>query len=173
MPPLDGSAYEDDDRAVWRLLAEHFTVFAGTPTGYWLRDTLRTVFGIGERLGPATADELYDALEEQLASPAFTPHALLDRFRIECLATTDEAGASLSEHAVLADPRIRPTFRPDAVVALDAPGWRRAVAGLGAEDYDAFVTALRERRAAFKALGATATDHSATSADTTPLAPAE
>jgi glucuronate isomerase len=173
VPPLDGGGYERDDRAVWRLLAERFTLFAGTPTGYWLRDTLRTVFGIDERPAPETADAIYDALEEQLASPAFAPRALLDRFRIEFLATTDPAGASLSEHAAVGDPRIRPTFRPDAVVALDAPGWRETVAELGAEDYHAFVEALRERRAAFKALGATATDHSATSADTTPLAPAE
>jgi glucuronate isomerase len=173
VPPLDGSRYEDDDRAVWRLLAEQFMLFAGTPTGYWLRDTLRTVFGLEDRLAPATADEFYDAVEDQLASPAFAPRALLDRFRIECLATTDPAGASLDGHATLADSRIRPTFRPDAVVALDALGWRDALAGLGAEDYEAFVETLRERRTAFKALGATATDHSATSSDTTPLAPAE
>jgi glucuronate isomerase len=167
--PLDGGWYEEDDRAVWRLLADHNRLFAGTPTGFWLRDTLTRIFGVGERLAPGTADDVYDAVEEQLASPAFAPRALLDRFRIECLATTDPAGATLAEHAALGDPRIRPTFRPDAVVALDAPGWH----GLGAESYDAFVEALRERRAAFKALGATATDHSATSADTTPLAPAE
>jgi glucuronate isomerase len=173
VPPLDGSAYEHDDRAVWRLLAQHFTLFAGTPTGYWLRDTLRTVFGIEERPGPATADAIYDAVEEQLASPAFAPSALLDRFRVECLATTDPAGSTLAEHAALGDPRIRPTFRPDAVVTPDAPGWGGAVTELGAEDYDGFIAALRGRRAAFRALGATATDHSATSADTTPLAPAE
>jgi glucuronate isomerase len=171
--PLDRGPHEQDDRAVWRLLAEHFTLFGGTPTGYWLRDTLRTVFGLGARLGPETADSIYDAVEEQLASPAFAPRSLLDRFRIECLATTDPATATLAEHAALADPRIRPTFRPDAVVALDAPAWPRAAAALGADDYQAFVAALRERRAAFKALGATATDHSATSIDTTPLAPAE
>jgi glucuronate isomerase len=59
------------------------------------------------------------------------------------------------------------------VVALDAPGWRGAVVELGAGDYAGFLDALRERRAAFKALGATSTDHSATSADTTPLPPAD
>jgi len=34
------------------------------------------------------------------------------------LSTTDSAGASLREHRAL-DGRIRPTFRPDRVVALD------------------------------------------------------
>ena len=40
-------------------------------------------------------------------------------------------------------------------------------------DYATFVTALAERRAAFKALGGTATDHAATSADTSRLADRE
>ena len=48
--------------------------------------------------------------------------------------------------------RIRPTFRPDAVVALDAPGWRAALSELEAAadreigDYATFVEVLAERR---------------------------
>ena len=169
-----------DDRAVWQLLADNVHLFALTPTGLWLRETLRTVFGIDERLEPGSAEAIYARVEEQLASPAFAPRALLDRFRVECLATTDAAGSSLAEHQALAlsEPgfRIRPTFRPDAVVALDAGGWRVALSALEAAadrevgDYTTFLEALAQRRAAFKALGATATDHAATSADTTRLA---
>jgi len=174
---------EVDDRAVWQLLADNIRLFVLTPTGLWLRETLANVFGIEERLDSSSAQTIYDRVEEQLASPAFAPWPLLDRFRVECLSTTDAAGSPLAEHRVLAraNPgfRVRPTFRPDAVVALDAPGWRDALAELEAAadrevgDYPAFVEALRERRAAFKALGATATDHAATSADTTHLAAAE
>ena len=167
-----------DDRAVWQLLVDNVHLFALTPTGLWLRETLATVFGIEERLDSATADLVYARVEEQLASPAFAPRALLDRFRVESLSTTDTAGASLADHRALAKSnpgRIRPTFRPDAVVALDAPGWREALSELEAVvdrelgDYAAFVTALAERRAAFKALGGTATDHAATSAATSRL----
>jgi glucuronate isomerase len=171
---------EIDDRAVWRLLADNMHLFSLTPTGLWLRETLSTVFGIEERLEPGSADAIYARLEEQLATPAFAPRALLDRFRVECLSTTDTAGSPLAEHRALAalEPgfRIRPTFRPDAVVALDSAGWRDALAELEAAakreigDYPTFIEALAERRAAFKALGATATDHGATSADTTRLA---
>jgi glucuronate isomerase len=179
-----GLGREDvDDRAVWQLLADNLHLFALTPTGLWLRETLATVFGIEERLEPSNADAIYARVEEQLATPAFAPHALLDRFRVECLATTDGAGSSLAEHRLLADSqpgfRIRPTFRPDAVVALDADGWRTALSGLEAAadrdvgDYATFVDVLAERRAAFKALGATASDHAATSADTTRLAEGE
>ncbi|HEX3806362.1 MAG TPA: glucuronate isomerase [Gaiellaceae bacterium] len=179
--PLDEGFYETDDRAVWRLLAEHVHLFAGTPSGLWLRETLANVFGVEERLTAASADTVYDAVEEQLASPGFAPRVLLGRFGVEVLATTDPASSLLVAHRTLRDDGIRviPTFRPDAVVALDAPGWRRALAELAAAanreigDYDGFLAALAARRAAFRELGATATDHAATSADTTPLSDAE
>ena len=75
--------------------------------------------------------------------------------------------------------RVRPTFRPDAVIALDAAGWRGGAGELETAanreigDYAVFVDALADRRAAFKALGAAATDHAATSADTTRLSEGE
>ena len=174
--PLERLLRDADDRAVWRLFAQHFDLFAGTPTGLWTRETLATVFGVGHRLDESTADAVYDEVAAQLASPAFAPRALLDRFAIEVLATTDAAGSSLDEHRALhADGlggRVRPTFRPDAVVALDDPRWPEALGALErAEDreiadYAAFVDALRSRRSAFKALGATATDHATTATDT-------
>ena len=179
----DSGEADVDDRAVWQLLADNVHLFALTPTGLWLRETLATVFGIEEPLEPRSADAIYARVEEMLATPAFAPRALLDRFRVECLSTTDAAGSSLAEHRALAELepgfRIRPTFRPDAVVALDAGGWRDALSELEvAADrevghYASFVEALAERRAAFKMLGATATDHAATSADTTRLADRE
>jgi len=181
--PRAGGGPEVDDRAVWQLLADNVHLFTLTPTGLWLRETLANVFGIDEQLEPASAEAIYARVEKQLATPAFAPRALLDRFRVECLSTTDAAGSALAEHRALTDSeprfRVRPTFRPDAVVALDAAGWREALTDLEASadrevgDYTTFVAALAQRRAAFKALGATATDHAATSADTTRLADRE
>ena len=145
-----------DDRDVWQLLADNVHLFALTPTGLWLRETLATVFGIEQQLDSASAQAIYARVEEQLATAAFAPRALLDRFRVECLSTTDPAGSPLAEHRALAGVqpahRIRPTFRPDAVVALDAPGWRAAVSALEAVagreigDYATFVDVLAERR---------------------------
>ena len=160
-------ATRGEDRDVWQLLVDNADLFALTPSGLWLRETLAGVFGIHE----LTLDA-YDAIEAQLASAEFAPRALLDRFDVECLATTDPAATPLDDHRGLA-PRIRPTFRPDAVVALDSPGWREAVAELGVDDYESFIAALVERRIAFKEMGATATDHAATSADTTRLSNAD
>ncbi|HRT31872.1 MAG TPA: glucuronate isomerase, partial [Anaerolineae bacterium] len=60
--------------------------------------------------------------------------------------------------------RIIPTFRPDAVLTLDAPGWKQnldalsEVSGVSIVDFKSFVRALEQRRAYFKSLGATASD---------------
>src|SRR5579863_3239539 len=148
--PLEATRGEDRD--VWQLLVDNADLFALTPSGLWMRETLAGVFGIDE-----LKSDGYDAIEAQLASAEFAPGALLDRFAVECLATTDPASAPLDDHRGLA-PRIRPTFRPDGVVALDAPGWRGALTELGVAagrelgDYASFIDALAERRAAFKAL---------------------
>ncbi|HID20963.1 MAG TPA: hypothetical protein EYP14_00985, partial [Planctomycetaceae bacterium] len=67
------------------------------------------------------------------------------------------------------------TFRPDAVVNIDAPGWSEniellsEISGIDVRDYATLVQALEQRRAFFKDMGATATDHAATSAYTAEL----
>ncbi len=169
-----------DDRTVWQTLADRVRLFALTPTGLWLRETLANLFGIERPLDSDSAQGIYDLVEAQLATPEFAPRALLDRFQVECLATTDPAGSTLADHRAIADPgRIKPTFRPDAVVAIDAPGWRAALADLEAAadreigDFATFLDVLAARRAEFKTLGATAADHAATSADTARLPDSE
>ncbi|MEI7771513.1 MAG: glucuronate isomerase [Chloroflexales bacterium] len=168
VPARDGIPVEDDHRAIWRRFAERFHLFCGTPTGLWLQAELVELFGVEERLTGASADRIYAHLEAQLARPEFAPRALLDRFQIELLATTDAATDTLADHRRLhADglDRVVPTFRPDAVVAIDAPGWRTqiarlaAVAGVDIVDHASYIRALEQRRADFKALGALATDH--------------
>jgi glucuronate isomerase len=60
-----------------------------------------------------------------------------------------------------------PTFRPDAVVNIDAPGWQENIQALSTlsqievVDYPTYIQALENRRAFFKEMGATATDHAA------------
>ncbi|GAB4423874.1 MAG: glucuronate isomerase [Chloroflexi bacterium OHK40] len=182
VPARDGAVVESDHRAIWQRFAEHFHLFRGTPTGLWLAAELVELFGVEERLTAESARRIYDHLEARLAEPDFTPRALLDRMRIELLATTDAATDSLDEHRRLHTDgltRVRPTFRPDALLALDAPDWLgqvarlSAVAGVEVVDYRSFIVALEQRRAAFKALGALATDHGVVSPYTAPMSDGE
>jgi glucuronate isomerase len=182
VPARDGSPVETDHRRIWQRFAEHFHLFRGTPTGLWLADELIAVFGVEEKLDGASAQRIYDHLEAQLARPEFAPRALFERFKIEVLCTTDSATDTLEQHAALHKDgytNIRPTFRPDGVVNLDAPGWRASIERLGAlsgvevVDYASFIRALEARRAYFKQLGATATDHSAVTPATARLSDEE
>ena len=161
-----------DPRHVWQVFAEHYYLFRGTPTGAWLDHELHEVFGVRERLSADTAGRVYDAIRERLQSPEFRPRALFERFNIEVLATTDAASDMLEHHCAIresgwpgGDARVIPTFRPDALFRIASPGWAGALDALGradgepVRDYLGFLRALADRRAYFKNLGATATDH--------------
>lgn len=171
IPTRDGTPVERDPRRIWQRFAEHWYLFRATPTGAWLTHELHDVFGVRVKLSAETGQRIYAEIAERLASPEFRPRALFERFHIETLATTDAASDSLDAHRRLRasgwslGDRVIPTFRPDAVFRIAAPGWPDALAALerahGApiDDYGAFVGALAERRAYFRSFGATATDH--------------
>ena len=174
VPRVDGGPVETDHRKIWQLFADNIHLFRGTPSGMWLQDELRYVFGIEEKLSGANAQAVYDQIDAQLKSPAFGPRALYDRFNIEVLCTTDAATDTLADHQAIRESgwhgRILPTFRPDNVVNLTTPNWLDHVAaleevsGLSIGDYTSFIQALEDRRAFFKEQGAQATDHAALTA---------
>ena len=183
VPRLDGGAVECDPRAVWRLLAAHWHLFRATPARLWLEHTFAALFGITEILCRDNADALYDRIAERLSQPAYRPRALFERFNIEALSTTDAALDPLARHQALRDSgwtgRIVPTFRPDDVVDPESDGFRENVAALGAltgqdtAGWPGYLAALASRRRAFRAMGATATDHGHPSAATADLPQAE
>lgn len=171
--------HETDSRAIWRLFCANWHLYRGTPSRFWLEHELVEVFGVTERPDADNADRIYDRIAETLSRPGFRRLALMDRFGIEVLATTDPATSDLSQHARLAAAgyrgRIVPTFRPDAVAYPDRLTWAADVARLGdlagvdTSTYEGFLEALRRRRLAFVDAGALATDHGHDTADTTPL----
>lgn len=178
----DGGPVETDPRRIWRLFAEHFFLFAGTPSRLWFEHSLETVFGIKERLGPENADAIYDRISAALATPEMRPRALYGRFGIEAIATTDGALDDLAAHRAIRASgwagRVVPAYRPDAAVDPEAEGFaanvRRLVDMTGNRlDWAGYLAAHRARRLYFKDLGATATDHGHPSAATADLPRAE
>ena len=179
----DGGAIETDHRKIWQLFADNFFLLRGTPTGIWLNYELRVLFGVKEKLASASAQNIYDQVAEKLAQPEFRPRILYEQFKIEALATTDAATDPLDHHKKIRasgwTSRILPTFRPDAVVNLDALDWRKnidelgAVSGISITNYKSLISALENRRAYFKQMGATATDHAALTPRTESLSESE
>lgn len=172
-----------DHREIWKLFCENFHLFRGTPSGIWLTDELSSVFGVDEKPSASNADRLFDSLSDKLSSPEFSPRKLFERFNIEALCTTDAATDTLEHHQAIRasgwNGNIRPTLRPDGVVNLDAPNWKAnieklsEVSGIDVKDYKSFIEALEGRRAFFKSMGATATDHAALTPSTMVLSQAE
>jgi glucuronate isomerase len=181
--PNDAGWVETDHRKIWQIFADNFYLFRGTPTGMWITEELVTIFDITQPLNGANAQLIYDQLAEKLAQPEFKPRALFDRFNVEVLCTTDAATDPLPHHQALQasdwQGNIRPTFRPDSVVNLDFDNWRAnidalsEVSGITVHSYDTLIAALENRRAYFKKMGATATDHAALTPFTVDLSPAE
>ena len=168
---VDGSppVAERDPRKIWQTFADHWHLLRATPTRAWLEYELNEVFGVTGELDSNSARQVYDTIAERLQSPEFRPRALFERFNIEVLATTDAATDTLEHHKALRSnhPRTRviPTFRPDALFRIAAPGWSaelaklERIAGASIGSSAELVSALARRRADFKAMGGTATDH--------------
>lgn len=178
--PLD----PDASRAAWRSLCTHWDAFRGTPSRFWMETELADIFGVTSMPSAATADRIYDRIAEQLAQPQFRPRALLDQFRIDVLATTDDPCDDLAAHAAIrADPQVRtrvlPTFRPDRYLEPGRADWPALVERLGAVadvdtgTYPGFLSALAQRRRYFIEHGAVSADHSHADVGTAPLDPSE
>ena len=172
-----------DPRLAWQVFADNFYLFRATPTGIWLEDEFANIFGVTEKLNGHNAQAIYDHINARIQSADFKPRRLYECFNIEVLCTTDPATDTLQYHRQIQESgwqgRILPTFRPDAVVNIDHPGWRTSIEQLEnlthhpVTDYKTLITALESRRAFFKSMGATATDHAAMTALTLELTPAE
>lgn len=178
-----GEGAERDARAIWRTFAAHYHLFRGTPSRLWLDHALSEVFGMAERLSPANADAQFDAIAEKLSDPAYRPRALYERFGIEVIATTDSALDDLRWHRMARDSgwkgRVLPTYRPDGVIDPDSDGFAAnldrlgEITGCDTGRWSGYLDAHRARRAFFREMGATATDHGHPTPQTADLPTAE
>jgi glucuronate isomerase len=171
-------------REIWAELCGRWHLFAGTPVRYWLETQLVEVFGVTETPSAESANHVYDAIAEKLATPEFRPRALFDIFNIRVLATTDDPADDLAAHRALEkDPtfhgHVIPTLRADRYMDPSALGWRDALTELSAASdvdcasYLGLLEALRKRRAFFIRRGGTSTDSGVADAGSEPLEPAD
>jgi glucuronate isomerase len=183
IPRGDGSRTSVDPREAWRLLAQNFHLFRGTPSSMWLNHVFHDVFGLRVRLDAGTSDQYYDHITEALQQPAFLPRALFERFNIELIATTESPLDPLQHHAEIRASgwggRVITAYRPDPVVDPEHEQFPSAlqlfgeITGEDVYSWSGYLRAHRQRRAYFAKAGATSTDHGHPSAATANLSPAE
>ena len=175
----DGTVSDADPADVWQFFGDNYRLFRGTPTRLWMDHVFSEVFGIDQLLNGDNAQSFFEEINRQLATADFLPRALYERFNIEVIATTESPLDPLDSHRKLQeDPwegRVITAFRPDPVVDPEYEGFAdnivelARISGQDCSSYQGYLAALRERRAFFKLMGATSTDHGHPSAVTADL----
>ncbi|AHE52015.1 glucuronate isomerase [Sphingomonas sanxanigenens] len=183
VPTVDGSPTSTDSRGIWKIFAENYHLFRGTPSRMWLDWVFAEVFKLDVILEPETADLYYDTIDAALKTDAFRPRALFERYNIEVIATTESPLDPLEHHKAIRESgwsgRVVTAYRPDPVVDPEARAFAANVrrfcetAGEDASSYAGYLAAHRFHRARFREAGATSTDHGHPSSLTADLSPDE
>lgn len=174
---------EADPRESWRLFAERYHLFRGTPSRIWLDWVFAQSFGLESQLSAETSDTYYDHITQQLTTEAFRPRALFERYNIEVIATTENPLDDLLHHKAILESgwkgRVITAYRPDPVVDPEFEGFRdnlKTLSDLTGKDcfsWTGYLAAHRQRRAFFASMGATSTDHGHPTARTADLSHAD
>ena len=164
---ITGSA---SPREKFLAMGKVFPLIAGNPVYEWIHLDLKRYFGIEELLCEETAERIYDAVNEKLATDAYRPQALLTGvLNVEAMSSTDDLIDTLEYHeqanAAIGRQLIRPTWRPDKAMKIFAPGWRDYIAkveerfGMKIRHYSELLEAMRRSHDYFAERGCRASDH--------------
>ena len=140
------------------------------PLYHWSHIELQRVFGIDKILSPKTAREIFEECNAKLATPEFRGQALIRRFNVEVVCTTDDPVDDLRWHKMIAEnpfgTKVLPAWRPDKAMAVENPAAYKAyverlgeVAGIEIRTYRDLCDALQKRHDFFASMGCSLSDH--------------
>ena len=159
---------------------QKFLAFAATvphtlrnPLYHWTHLELKRYFGIDELLNEDTAPSIWEQTKAALAEPGNRAAAILDRFQVKALCTTDDPTDDLRWHQQIADPdrfafsvKAYPTFRPDKALNVHQPDEFNAWLNQLEKASDTSIAtlgdlrdALKQRHDFFHSLGGRLSDH--------------
>ena len=125
---------------------------------------------MSELLDENTAPRIWDETNRQLAAPEFTAQAILRKFGVRAICTTDDPADSLQYHERLVksafEIRVFPAFRPDQALRVHDPNtfaqWTERLgrcADLEIRTLADLLAALRKRHQDFHQVGCRLSDH--------------
>lgn len=143
----------------------------GNPLYHWTHLELQRYFHIDTPLSEKTADAIWKSCNAQIQNGGFTPRELIEKSKVTCVCTTDDAADSLEWHKLLREDtsfpcKVLPAFRPDKALTPDAPvflSWIAAMekaAQTPIKSFAALKEALQGRIDFFDSFGCRAADHS-------------
>jgi glucuronate isomerase len=153
----------------WMALAKVFPDFAGNPTYEWIHLNLNRRLGITQLISENTAKYIWEMAKIRLAESDMKPQRLLQNMNVEIMCTTNDPDEDLKYHRQVQEEisgvSIRPTWRPDKLMAIGNEGWADIVRNFGEkmnieiDDLEAFLTALQKSHDKFGEVGCVASDH--------------
>ena len=155
---------------VFEKWAETVPYTMRNPLYHWTHLELKRVFGIDKLLSPATAREIFEECNAKLATPEYRGQALIRRFGVEVVCTTDDPADDLRWHKQIAahpfGTKVLPTWRPDKAIAIENPAAYKAylqrlgeAADKNIDSYADLLEALRKRHDYFAQAGCKLSDH--------------
>jgi glucuronate isomerase len=138
------------------------------PLYHWTHLELQRYFGITELLDEASAPAIWEQANAVL-SGGLTAQAILQKFNVELVCTTDDPAGDLRHHREIAKSnlptRVFPTFRPDKALTIGDPEFVPWIdrlsksAKVDIRDFSSFLQALQGRHDYFHSLGCRLSDH--------------
>jgi glucuronate isomerase len=138
------------------------------PLYHWTHLELQRYFGITELLDEKSAPSIWERANALLAG-GLTAHAILQKFRVEVVCTTDDPTDDLQHHRAIAKSnlptQVFPAFRPDKALAIGDSAFAlwieqlSQVANVEVRDLGGFLQALKNRHDHFHSLGCRLSDH--------------
>ena len=140
------------------------------PLYHWSHLELSRVFGIDKLLSPDTAREIFEECNAKLATEEYRGQALIRKFNVETVCTTDDPSDDLRWHRMIAahpfGTKVLPTWRPDKAMAVENPeAYVKYVetlgeaAGMEIKSYASLREALAKRHDFFAEAGCRLSDH--------------
>ena len=138
------------------------------PLYHWTHLELQRYFGIAELLDERSAPSIWERANTTL-SHGLTAHAILQKFQVEIVCTTDDPADDLRHHRAIAlsnlPTQVFPAFRPDKALGVGDAGFLAwieqlsKVANREVNNLNAFLQALQARHDYFHSLGCRLSDH--------------
>jgi glucuronate isomerase len=138
------------------------------PLYHWTHLELQRYFGITELLDETSAPAIWERTKAAL-SGGLTACAILQKFHVEVVCTTDDPTDDLRHHRAIATSnlptRVFPAFRPDKALAIgevEFLPWVEKLsqaANIKVRSLSTFLEALQSRHESFHSLGCRLSDH--------------
>lgn len=160
-------------KSSWEIFekwAETIPYTMRNPLYHWTHLELSRVFGIDKLLSPKTAREIFEECNAKLATEKFRGQALIRKFNVEVVCTTDDPADDLRWHKMIAEKpfgtKVLPAWRPDKAMAVEDPqSYKEYLKKLGEaadkniDSYTDLIEALQKRHDFFESMGCKLSDH--------------